>query len=333
MRDPTPSGSGPQPQPRRRASGSGRLVAVTAGALLVCSELAGCAGGTPAPSRGVGSTPATPATRPVTTSAASAPTDPVTVFEMADPVVRYQEYVAGQLALLVRQTRTLADDTAAGDDAAAERDWLTAHLTYHRLGAAYGAFGDLGKAVDGLARGLPRGTADPGFTGFHQVEYLLWRGGGARAAAPAAARLARDVVTLQARAGQLDIPANTFSTRAHEILENTLEFTLTGADDYGSGSGAATAAADLDGTRTVVGLLRPLLERRSPRLPARIDADLSAVQGALAAATAGGATGSGTGTPIARLPLAQRQRLDAAVGRALETLSVVPGLLAVQDED
>ncbi|GAA3156073.1 hypothetical protein GCM10017687_87630 [Streptomyces echinatus] len=40
--------------------------------------------------------------------------------------------------------------------------------------------------------------------------------------------------------------------RAHEILENTVQFELTGRTDYGSGSNLATARANLDGTRAVL---------------------------------------------------------------------------------
>ena len=41
--------------------------------------------------------------------------------------------------------------------------WLTAQLTWERLGAAYGQFNDLGVAIDGLPQGLPQGVSDPGF--------------------------------------------------------------------------------------------------------------------------------------------------------------------------
>jgi hypothetical protein len=342
--------TGPLPRRRPAAIAAGLVVC---GVLLGGSALTGCPGrpaahGSPpaaaapaaAPASGPPASAAVPSDASADASAAGdGAGDPVTVFEMADPVVHYQEHVAAQLALLAGQTKVLARDTEAGDDAAAKQDWRTAHLTYHRLGAAYGAFGALGQAIDGLAGGLPGGTDNPGFTGFHKVEQVLWRGGGARAAAPATARLAQDVAALQGRAGQLDISANTFSVRAHEILEDTLQVTLTGADDYGSGTATSTAAADLDGTRTVIELLRPLLERRSPGLTARIEAQLNAVGAALTAAVpaaapqAAPAAGSGQGTAIAALPLPQRQRLDAAVGQALETLAVVPGLLKVQDED
>lgn len=53
---------------------------------------------------------------------------------------------------------------------AAREAWLPAHLAYERLGAAYGASGDLDGTIDGGPEGLPDGVHDKGFTGFHRVE-------------------------------------------------------------------------------------------------------------------------------------------------------------------
>jgi iron uptake system component EfeO len=58
------------------------------------------------------------------------------------------------------------------------------------------------------------------------------------------------------------------SLRTHEILENALQFQLTGHDDYGSGSTLATTQASIDGTRELLAVLRPVLVPRYAGLPA-----------------------------------------------------------------
>ena len=315
--------------------------------LAVLATVSACSAGSPssaASGSAVSASAAATAAAPASSGAADSLTDPVTVFELADPIVHYQAQVVAGVARLDEQVRALAHDVDAGDLPAARSDWLTAHLTYHRLGAAYGAFGDLGTAIDRLAHGLPGGVADPDFTGFHRVELALWSsgpGGGTAGAAAPTARLVRDVAALRARVGALEIPANTFTLRAHEILEDTLQFQLTGQDDYGSGSGLATAQADLEGTRSVVALLRPVIDRRRPALGAQIDAALAGVASALTAALTSAATSAptsaagegGGGQAIGTLPAPLRRRVDAAVGQALETLAPVPGLLAVEEDD
>ncbi|HJQ04749.1 MAG TPA: hypothetical protein VJ872_04865, partial [Nocardioides sp.] len=75
---------------------------------------------------------------------------PITENDLAPAVRHYKAWVRRQLPGLLAQTGRLAEDIHAGDVTAAKRDWLTAHLTYQRLGAAYGAFGDDDTAIDGL---------------------------------------------------------------------------------------------------------------------------------------------------------------------------------------
>ena len=89
----------------------------------------------------------------------------------------YRGYVASKLSTLRGQIAAVAAATGSGNLAKARSAWLTAHLTWLEIGqddGAYGAFGELGGKIDGLAAGHPRGTADPGFTGFHRIEFDLW---------------------------------------------------------------------------------------------------------------------------------------------------------------
>ena len=63
-------------------------------------------------------------------------------------------------------------------------------------------------------------------------------------------------------------PALDIGLRTHEILENALEFQLTGHDDYGSGTTLATTQANIAGTLELLTVLHPLLTARYPGLPA-----------------------------------------------------------------
>ncbi len=95
---------------------------------------------------------------------------PVTHNDLLGPLKAYQQYVMTGLDQLVADTGALKNTVHGGDRAASEAAWLTAHLTYERLGAAYDAFGDSDGAINGTAGGLPGGAADQGFTGFHRLE-------------------------------------------------------------------------------------------------------------------------------------------------------------------
>jgi high-affinity iron transporter len=246
---------------------------------------------------------------------------PVSEQDLAAPLAAYRTYVAKGLADLSGQVATLRTDLDAGDLVAARRDWLTAHLTYSSLGAAYGTFADFDKKINGTADGLPQGAADQGFTGFHRIEYGLWHGESADSLTGPAGRLVRDVTGLRTQFPKQRFDPGDLPLRTHEILENTLQFELTGATDQGSGTNLATAGANVAGTKQLLGLLRPLIQRRDPALLGTVDQWLRRTERLLQA---------GGTTPVGRLRPADRQRLNGTMGELLEHLAPIPDLLEIR---
>ncbi|MFI9383089.1 iron uptake transporter permease EfeU [Kutzneria sp. NPDC052558] len=230
---------------------------------------------------------------------------PVSDKDLQGPADSFTSYLSDQLTLLDAQTGDLA--AKIGDPEQARAAWLTAQLTWERLGAAYGQFDDLGVAIDGLPQGLPHGVDDPGFTGLHRVEYGLWHGQSAAELAPVAAKLHDDVRALRAK---LTFDPTDLPLRAHEILEDALRRHLNGVTDQGSNTVFSLVGADVEATNAVLDRLAPLLEARRPGLVATARGQLAAITSAL-----------GTGS---------RPVVDARVGAAVETLSAVPTLLEVR---
>ncbi|MEV4255653.1 EfeM/EfeO family lipoprotein [Spirillospora sp. NPDC049652] len=236
--------------------------------------------------------------------------------DLSDAVSSYWAKVTAGVGRLADRTRTLRAAVASGDLAEARRVWLPAHLAYERLGAAYGTFGEFDDAINGRPEGLPGGVHDPGWTGFHRLEYGLWHGESAPSLGRIADRLDKDVRDLRADLPQQRIDPADLPLRAHEILEGTLRFELTGEADQGSGTSLRTAAANVEGTRLVLDALRPVLRTRYPRLPeadawlARLDARLK-----------GHAS-------LSELSPAERRRLNGTTGQALELLAPVAEIAA-----
>ncbi|MFF2502762.1 iron uptake transporter permease EfeU [Streptomyces sp. NPDC058067] len=261
----------------------------------------------------------------VTGSGAAKPVAPVSEGDLAAPLDAYKKYVGQGLTRLVAQTKKLSDDIGGGHLDAARNDWLTAHRTYASLGAAYGTFQDFDNKIDGRTAGLPGGVNDKDFTGFHRIEYGLWHGQAAHTLAAPAARLAADTAGLQKAFPTQDFAPGDLPLRTHEILENTLQFELTGDADQGSGTSLATADANLSGTRELLGVLRPLLAARDPKLLTRADGDIARLQGLLDAAH-----DKQRWTPVGKLDTTVRQRLNGATGQLLEDLAPVPDLLEIR---
>ena len=241
---------------------------------------------------------------------------PVTNADLLEPLKRYHAYVADGLGTLTGQTAALKQSVHSGNREASRRAWLTAHLTYERLGAAYNAFGDSDHALNGTTDGLPGGAADPGFTGFHRLENGLWHNESLSALAPVADQLDAGARALGTAFAGAQIDQNDLGLRAHEIMENTCEFELTGRTDYGSGSNLATAGAHITGTRAVLDVLRPLLATRFPGLKDldawldRTERDLKAVEG-----------GS-----LAELTRPRRERVNADVAELTERLAPIAAI-------
>jgi iron uptake system component EfeO len=249
---------------------------------------------------------------------------PVKAVDQSDLVAatrRYETYVRKQLPALARRTATLRSAVRAGDVPAAKRAWLPAHLAYERMGAAYGAFGDLDGRINGLPDGLPAGVADPSWTGFHRVEYDLWHGAPQRSTTTAADALAHDVDALAATFAHAQIEPLELSIRAHEITENALQFELTGRTDFGSGSALATVRANLDGTATVLAILTPLLRGRDPGL-ARISSRMTSATRDVEAFDH-----AGRWSPLDTLGTRSRERVDADISELTELLAPVASIL------
>lgn len=246
---------------------------------------------------------------------------PVTTTDLLGPARTYHAYVTAGLNTLVHQVAVLASRIRAGHLDAARAAWLPAHLTYERLGAAYGTFGNYDTEIDGRPDGLARGVSDPGFTGFYRIEYGLWHGQSARQLDGPAAKLDGNVRALRRFWPGMEVDLLDVGLRTHEILENALQFQLTGHDDYGSGTTLATTAANITGTRELLIVLHPLLVARYPGLPAA-DAGLYRLDRLVSAAQ----RPDGSWTPVARLSTVQREQIDAAAGQVLQDLAPIASM-------
>lgn len=251
---------------------------------------------------------------------------PVTPLDLRIPINAYTAWVSGRLPELSRQVRRLAADVHAGDAAAAKRDWLTAHLTYETLGAAYGAFGPLGDAINGAPpSGTPAVTARD-LTGFRKIEALLWAGRPSTAITPYADALVTAVGKLPAELAKPNsITPLDMGIRAHEILEDTLGKVLNGVGDAGSHTELATVDANITGTFQALKPLVPLLTAQDPWLG-------QTQQWLNRTRTLVESYHHKDGwVPLTSLTTRQRAVLDAHVQQAVELLSHIPPITEPRD--
>ncbi|EWM11877.1 EfeM/EfeO family lipoprotein [Kutzneria sp. 744] len=233
---------------------------------------------------------------------------PVTKNDMLPLVKQYEAAVSAGVADLVAKTDKLRDDIGAGNLDTARADWLPAHLAYNSLGAAYGAFGDFADKIDGSD------------AGFHPLEKGLWHNASAADLKPIADQLSTDVHGLQADLPNEQVDPNDLGLRAHEIMENALQFELTGENDQGSGTVLNTALANLDGSAKVLAILDPVLKPRYADLPA-VQKWSDRTRTLLTAHL---------NTPVGQLDRTTREQINGAVGELLEKLAPVAAICEVR---
>jgi iron uptake system component EfeO len=242
---------------------------------------------------------------------------PVTDNDLLASAAEYHTYVTGGLVTLASQVNTLNRDIQGGNLPAARSAWLPAHLTYERLGAAYDSFGDFDGEIDGRADGLAGGVNSPDWTGFYRLEYGLWHGQSAATLKKFSGQLVHDVAALQKSWPSTQIDLLNMGLRTHEIMENALQFQVSGHDDYGSGTTLATTGANITGTEVLLTELHPVLAPRYAGLPA-VSTWLNRLQKLIEATH----TSSGW-TAVSKLPTPARQAIDAATSQALVELAPI----------
>lgn len=250
------------------------------------------------------------------------PLIPLSSEEINDAMSQYHTAVAQGIATLLAGTDRLRTAVADGQMSLARQRWLAAHLEYERLGAAYGTFGDLDGLINGRPDGLPGGVHDRNFTGFLRIEYGLWHGESAKSLLPVIDALDTNVGKLARQFPKLQIVPSDIPLRAHEILENTLQFELTGDTDMGSHTNLATAQANTDGTIMVLGVLEQQLRIRDAPLEAACSKELATFRRQLGEYDRGGVW-----KPLNSLSRNQREQLNAALGQLLEDLALIPNIL------
>ena len=244
---------------------------------------------------------------------------PITYNDLIPIAKKYAAEEETAIKVMASETATLAAAVRGGNLATARRDWLTAHLQYETLGDAYGAFGDFDTEIDGRAD--PVGVTSPQWTGFFRLEYGLWHGQSLASLVPVADKLNSYVDQLVTWWPTQEVPLADIGRRAHEVIENALEFQLTGHDDYGSGTTLASTVAAITASRVLLGLLQPLLTPRYPGLPA-VYSGLSQLQSLLEKER----LGNGRWVPVSALPTTTRQAIDAACGQVLQELAPIASI-------
>lgn len=87
-----------------------------------------------------------------------------------EAVARYQDYLGRQVEEMIARTRVFTDAVRAGDLRAARAAYAPSRVPWERIEPIAGLVEDIDVAVDARVDEFA-GPDDPGFTGWHRLEY------------------------------------------------------------------------------------------------------------------------------------------------------------------
>ncbi|MDQ3151150.1 MAG: EfeM/EfeO family lipoprotein [Actinomycetota bacterium] len=198
-----------------------------------------------------------------------------------DAVSEYETYVAAQVDELIILTRTFTDAVRAGDLAAAQAGFAPSREPWERIEPVAGLIEDIDGAVDARVDDFAS-VADPEFTGWHRLEYLLFERQTTEGGSPFADQLDADLARLQRELPGLEVPPTAVAIGAAELIEEVSQGKITGEEDRYSKTDLWDFGANVEGAQVVIDELRPALARADPELLAEIDGGFAALTASLA---------------------------------------------------
>ena len=258
----------------------------------------------------------------VAAKAGAAPPAAPSPMDLVGPIAEYKVYVTGEVAELVKATDAFVAAIKAGNLAEAQRLYAPTRVHYERVEPIAELFNDLDGSVDARADDFEKKEEDPTWTGFHRIEKGLFADKTTEGLAPLADKLAADTQELQGRLRDLVIKPKDMVGGAAVLIEEVASKKISGEEDRYSRTDLWDFQANVDGAQKIVGLLRPLVRPRDPKLLAAVDGNFGKVDTILAKYKAG----SGF-RPYDTLSDSDRNTMKGAVGALAEDLSKLRGIL------
>ena len=188
------------------------------------------------------------------------------------PLSEYRVYLATQGSGLIRAVDALNQAIVAGDLAQARHLYAPARAAYQRIAPAVQRLAELDNAINARADYYEKREQDPAFGGFHRLEYGLFKQNTLDGLAPVAKKLAADVTELKRQLLAQPLPPEQLVNIVSRNLRGLADIRTNGEEERYSHTDLNGFAANLEGARKVIDLLRPLLAKSAAELLPGIDA-------------------------------------------------------------
>ena len=163
---------------------------------------------------------------------------------------------------LVTETQAFTAAVKAGDVAKAKALFAPTRTHYEAIEPIAELFSDLDGSIDSRADDHEKAEKDPGFTGFHRIEYGLWVENSTAGLDQYADQLMADVNELHSRISGLVFPPDVVVGGAAALMEEVAATKISGEEDRYSRTDLWDFQANIDGSKKIWELFSPLIDGR-----------------------------------------------------------------------
>ena len=208
---------------------------------------------------------------PTAASEASARARPAMV-AFIGPLSEFRVYLSSQGNVMIKAVDALSQAIATGDLAQAQALYVPAREAYQRLAPAAQRLAELDNSINARADYFEKREQDPGFIGFHRLEYGLFEQRSTQGLTPIAQQLQANSVLLKQQLLAQSLPPEQLVSIVARTLHNLADTRAgSGEEERYSHIDLNGFAANLQVTHKVVDLLRPLLTKNNADLLRTID--------------------------------------------------------------
>lgn len=198
------------------------------------------------------------------------------------PLSEFRVYLNGQSNALIKAVSALQQAIDAGDLDRAQALYLPARVAYQRLAPAAQRLSELDNAINARADYFEQREQDPQFVGFHRIEYGLFQQRSTTGLEDIAARLLADVSQLKQQLLAQSLPPEQLVSSVVRNLRSLADGrAISGEEERYSHLDLDGFAANLEVSRKVFELLRPLLSKGNAPLLEQIDHSTTTFDGEL----------------------------------------------------
>ena len=200
--------------------------------------------------------------------------------ELDAALATYRRYIVAQAELLQARTKPFVAAVQARDISQAKSLYATAHIPYQTIVPIAQELGDLDSRIDARIDDVENGQV---WTGFHRLEYDLWKKGDLSQDGGVASQLSADVANLADQVQRVELTPDEIGSAAKSLMDGVAATEITGDEERYSGLDLVDVSASVDGSYLAYLALRPLIITVQPSLVTKLDTRFGTLKADLAA--------------------------------------------------